>query len=109
MKVAMKAATPVGGRMVKLSGIKPKAKAIADKSFAKVAAKVKTDSSHIPAGSGTWYFMKDLRKLQVGVVDEKAWQKFDAKMTKALEMAWGKGFKQYTCSFGGKDYIIKFK
>eukprot|EP00932_Pfiesteria_piscicida_P020207 SRR837773.7019.p3 GENE.SRR837773.7019~~SRR837773.7019.p3 ORF type:complete len:154 (-),score=94.64 SRR837773.7019:77-478(-) len=83
-----------------------KAKAIAAKSFAKVAAKAKTEGS--AKGSGTWYFMSDLRKTSSGAYDEKAWRKFDAKSNKALEQAFSKGQKQYTIAFKGNSYIVKF-
>jgi len=104
---AMAAAPARGGALVKTKG---KAKAVAAKSFAAVAAKLKKSASKASlAGSGTWYFMKDLRKMKVGTDDEKAWQKFDSKMNKQLEMAHSKGFSQYTMKLGDKQYIVKFK
>mmetsp|Transcript_3612 Transcript_3612/g.8505 ORF Transcript_3612/g.8505 Transcript_3612/m.8505 type:complete len:196 (+) Transcript_3612:73-660(+) len=86
-------------------------KAIADKTFAAVAAKAKAASAAgaSPPGSGTWYFMSDLRKSKDGAYDEKAWKKYDPKMNKALEMAYTKGFAQYTMKFKDKNYIVKFK
>mmetsp|Transcript_5792 Transcript_5792/g.13642 ORF Transcript_5792/g.13642 Transcript_5792/m.13642 type:complete len:190 (+) Transcript_5792:69-638(+) len=85
-------------------------KAIAAKEFAGIAAKLKkSKSEETPAGEGTWYFMSDLRKLKEGVDDDKAWTKYDAKMQKALEMAYSKGFKQYTMKFKDKEYMVRFK
>jgi len=96
MKIAMKAA--------------PKAKAIAAKEFASVAAKLKkSKSQEAIAGKGTWYFMSDLRKMKVGTDDPKAWTKYSPKMAKQLEMAYSKGFKQYTMKFKDKEYVVKFK
>mmetsp|Transcript_64445 Transcript_64445/g.145421 ORF Transcript_64445/g.145421 Transcript_64445/m.145421 type:complete len:199 (+) Transcript_64445:77-673(+) len=88
---------------------KGKAKAVAAKSFASVAAKAKSSGGKSAPGAGTWYFMSDLRKMKVGADDSKAWTKYDAKMTKALEDAYSKGFKQYTMKHGDKTYIVKFK
>ena len=51
--------------------------------------------------------MSDLRKMKAGVDDANAWTKYDAKMNKQLETAYSKGFKQYTMSFKGKQYIVK--
>lgn len=59
------------------------------------------------AGDGQWYFMSDLRKMKAGVDDPNAWTKYDAKMNKQLETAYGKGFKQYTMTFKDKQYIVK--
>lgn len=88
---------------------KAKPKAIAAKEFADVAAKLKkTKSKETVAGEGQWYFMSDLRKMKAGVDDANAWTKYDAKMNKQLETAYSKGFKQYTMSFKGKQYIVKF-
>merc|ERR1711972_827082 len=91
---------------------KAKAKAVAASSFAAVAAKAKAkakagDAS--PPGSGTWYFMSDLRKMKAGADDPKAWTKYSPKMNKQLEMAYSKGFTQYTMKMGDKTYIVKFK
>mmetsp|Transcript_9461 Transcript_9461/g.17571 ORF Transcript_9461/g.17571 Transcript_9461/m.17571 type:complete len:200 (+) Transcript_9461:58-657(+) len=87
-----------------------KAKAIAAKSFAAVAAKAKTAAGAGSApGSGTWYFMSDLRKMKKGVDDDKAWTKFAPKPNKALEMAYKKGDSQYTMAIAGHKYIVKFK
>merc|ERR1712039_155029 len=62
-----------------------------------------------PPGSGTWYFMSDLRKMKVGSDDPKAWTKYSPKMNKQLEMAYSKRFTQYTMKMGDKTYIVKFK
>merc|ERR1719450_811177 len=87
----------------------PKAKAIAAKEFASVSAKLKkSKSQETLAGKGTWYFMSDLRKLKVGTDDPKAWKKYTPKMNKQLETAYSKGFKQYTMTFGDKEYVVKF-
>jgi len=64
-------------------------------------------SQETVAGEGQWYFMSDLRKMKAGVDDANAWTKYDAKMNKQLETAYSKGFKQYTMSFKGKQYIVK--
>eukprot|EP00928_Gymnodinium_smaydae_P072991 TRINITY_DN56264_c0_g1_i1.p1 TRINITY_DN56264_c0_g1~~TRINITY_DN56264_c0_g1_i1.p1 ORF type:complete len:212 (+),score=74.85 TRINITY_DN56264_c0_g1_i1:67-636(+) len=102
-----KAALPMRGGPAAKKGAKPKA--IAAKEFAGVAAKLKkSKSKETVAGSGQWYFMSDLRKLKVGVDDSKAWTKYDAKMNKQLEMAYSKGFKQYTMKFKDKEYVVKF-
>lgn len=83
--------------------------AIAAKEFADVAAKLKkTKSKETVAGEGQWYFMSDLRKMKAGVDDAKAWTKYDAKMNKQLETAYGKGMKQYTMNFKDKRYIVKW-
>mmetsp|Transcript_62574 Transcript_62574/g.202877 ORF Transcript_62574/g.202877 Transcript_62574/m.202877 type:complete len:190 (-) Transcript_62574:138-707(-) len=114
IKTVMKVAAPkaAGGRgapAAKAKGkAKAKAKAIAAKSFAAVAAKAKSGETSAK-GSGTWYFMSDLRKTKAGADDSKAWHKFDPKMNKALEMAYTKNFSQYTMTFKGREYIVKFK
>merc|ERR1711920_860575 len=106
-------ALPSRGGLVMKTAVKkapPKAKAIAAKEFAGMAAKVKkTKSKETLGGSGTWYFMSDLRKMKVGAEDSKAWTKYDNKMNKALEMAYTKGFKQYTMKRGDVEYVVKFK
>lgn len=51
--------------------------------------------------------MSDLRKMKAGVDDPNAWTKYDAKMNKQLETAYGKGFKQCTMTFKDKQYIVK--
>merc|ERR1719401_2960795 len=91
--------------MVKPKG---KAKAIAAKGFAAVAAKAKAKSD-TPKGDGTWYFMSDLRYMEKGADKPEAWKKYDPKTNKALEMAYSKNFKQYTSKVGDKTYIVKFK
>merc|ERR1711972_1198557 len=100
------------GKVVMKTALKkpaPKAKAIAAKEFAGMAAKVKkTKSKETLGGAGTWYFMSDLRKMKVGAEDSKAWTKYDSKMNKALEMAYTKGFKQYTMKRGDVEYVVKF-
>merc|ERR1719329_306382 len=110
-KVALKKAAPV--KAMKKAAPKPKprakGKAIAAKSFAAVAAKAKAKGPGAPPGAGTWYFMSDLRKTKEGADDSKCWTKYDAKMNKALEMAYTKNFKQYTSKFKDKEYIVKFK
>ena len=110
-KVALKKAAPV--KAMKKAAPKPapraKGKAIAAKSFAAVAAKAKAAGGGSPPGEGKWYFMSDLRKLKEGADDPKCWTKYDAKMNKALEMAYTKNFKQYTSKFKDKEYIVKFK
>merc|ERR1719375_556637 len=89
---------------------KAKAKAIAAKEFAGMAAKLKkTKSSEALPGTGTWYFMSDLRKMKEGAEDPKAWTKYTPKMNKQLEDAYSKGFKQYTMTFKDKQYVVKFK
>merc|ERR1711933_79315 len=62
-----------------------KPKAVAAKEFAKVASTLKKSRSQgaLP-GSGTWYFMSDLRKMKGGIDDPKAWTKYNAKMNKQL-------------------------
>merc|ERR1719277_1784963 len=91
------------------SGARTTVKAIAAKEFAGVASKLKkTKSTEALPGTGTWYFMSDLRKMKVGADDSKAWTKYDAKMNKALEDAYSKGFKQYTMKHGDKEYVVKF-
>mmetsp|Transcript_13546 Transcript_13546/g.30852 ORF Transcript_13546/g.30852 Transcript_13546/m.30852 type:complete len:200 (+) Transcript_13546:108-707(+) len=100
-----KAAGPARGAI--LAGGAPKA--IAAKEFAAVAAKAKAKADESPPGSGTWYFMSDLRKTVGGADDDKAWTKYDAKMNKQLEMAYSKGFKQFTMTRGDVAYIVKFK
>merc|ERR1719473_2562329 len=96
IKVAMKAA--------------PKAKAVAAKSFAHMAKISKKASFEAtPPGEGVWYFMSDLRKMKAGKDDDKAWTKFNAKMSKQLETAYTKNFKQYTMKLGDRSYIVKFK
>lgn len=79
-------------------------------SFVDVAmkAKAKVGDAGSPPGSGTWYFMKDLRKTKVGADDAEAWAKYDAKMNKQLEMAYSKGFSQYTMKHKDAKYIVKF-
>merc|ERR1712050_256608 len=86
-----------------------KAKAVAAKSFAAVAAKAKAKGSDTPKGEGTWYFMSDLRFMEKGADNDKAWTKYDPKTNKQLEAAFAKGFKQYTSKVGDKTYIVKFK
>merc|ERR1712151_1372246 len=88
-----------------------KAKAIAAKSFAKVASTLKKSASQeTMKGAGKWYFMSDLRKTKDGAYDEAAWQPYDGKMNKALEMAFSKNFKQYTYqATNGNQYVVKFK
>lgn len=107
VKVAAKAkALPKRGAMKVLA----KPKAIAAKEFAGMAAKLKkTKSTETLAGTGTWYFMSDLRKMKEGADDPKAWTKYDTKMNKQLETAYVKGFKQYTSTFKDKQYVVKFK
>merc|ERR1719473_696498 len=96
IKVAMKAA--------------PKAKAIAAKSFAHMAKlSRKASFEQAPPGEGVWYFMSDLRKMKAGKDDDKAWTKFNPKMSKQLETAYTKKFKQYTMKLGDRTYIVKFK
>merc|ERR1712127_890240 len=97
------------GKAVAKPAPRAKGKAIVAKSFASVAAKAKVAGGGSPPGSGTWHFMSDLRKLKEGADDPKCWTKYDAKMNKALEMAYTKGFKQYTSKFKDKEYIVKFK
>merc|ERR1712046_115097 len=110
MKAPMKAAA-MKGKAVAKPAPRAKGKAVAAKSFAAVAAKAKAKAAGggSPHGSGTWYFMSDLRKLKEGHDDPKCWTKYDAKMNKALEMAYTKGFKQYTSKFKDKEYIVNFK
>merc|ERR1740130_1267303 len=102
MKVAMKKAVAKPAPRVK-------GRAVADKGFAAVAAKAKAGGAGSAHGDGVWYFMSDLRNLKKGVDDPKSWTKYDDKMTKSLEMAFTKGFKQYTSKFKDKEYIVKFK
>lgn len=84
-------------------------KAIPAKEFASMASKVKKSSSSAALpGSGTWYFMSDLRKMKVGSDDPKAWTKYTPKMNTQLETAYTKGFKQYTMKFKDVEYIVKF-
>merc|ERR1719321_130993 len=110
MKAVMKAAPKAKALPLGRGTVGAPMKAVAVKAFAKVAAKAKAAGvSPADKGSGTWYFMSDLRKMKVGVDDDKAWTKFDPKMNKQLEMAYTKNFKQYTSKFGGKTYIVKFK
>eukprot|EP00930_Biecheleria_cincta_P027484 TRINITY_DN19305_c0_g1_i1.p2 TRINITY_DN19305_c0_g1~~TRINITY_DN19305_c0_g1_i1.p2 ORF type:complete len:175 (-),score=49.30 TRINITY_DN19305_c0_g1_i1:300-824(-) len=108
-KAALKAKAGVMKTAMK-AGTRTTVKAIAAKEFAGVAAKLKkTKSTEALPGTGTWYFMSDLRKMKVGADDSKAWTKYDAKMNKQLEVAYTKGFKQYTMKFKDKEYIVKFK
>eukprot|EP00931_Biecheleriopsis_adriatica_P031379 TRINITY_DN18406_c0_g1_i1.p3 TRINITY_DN18406_c0_g1~~TRINITY_DN18406_c0_g1_i1.p3 ORF type:complete len:188 (-),score=71.45 TRINITY_DN18406_c0_g1_i1:47-610(-) len=110
--VAMKAAPKkkVASRVMKAVVPKGKAKAVAAKEFAAVASKLKkTKSKEALAGTGTWYFMSDLRKMKVGADDSKAWTKYSPRMNKQLESAYSKGFKQYTMKFKDKTYVVKFK
>merc|ERR1719162_66999 len=97
------------GKAVAKPAPRVKGKAIVAKSFAAVAAKAKAGGGGSPHGSGTWFFMSDLRKSKEGHDDPKCWKKYDLKMNKALEMAYTKGFKQYTSKFKDKEYIVKFK
>jgi len=84
-------------------------KAIPAKEFAAMGKKLKkSGSSATVAGCGTWYFMSDLRKMKVGSDDPKAWTKYTSKMNTQLEMAYTKGFKQYTMQFKDVEYIVKF-
>merc|ERR1712146_729259 len=110
-KVAMKKlpAMKAAKKAVAKPARRAKGKAVAAKGFAAVAAKAKAAGGGSPHGSGTWYFMSDLRKLKEGHDDPKCWTKYDAKMNKQLEMAYTKGFKQYTSKFKDKEYIVKFK
>merc|ERR1719321_1860035 len=85
-----------------------KAKAIAAKSFKSVASKAKASDGGSAKGSGKWYFMSDLRKTKEGAFDDKAWKPYAPKLNKALEMAYSKGFKQYTVT-GANTYIVRFK
>merc|ERR1719162_2826768 len=102
MKAAMKVAAPMPARgaPVMKAAVKVKAKAIAAKSFAAVAAKVKAKGSDTPKGEGTWHFMSDLRFMEKGADLDKAWTKYDPKTNKTLESAYAKGFKQYTSKVG---------
>jgi len=96
-----KAAPKMVGRTV--------AMAIPAKEFAGMAAKLKKSSSSAALpGTGTWYFMSDLRKMKVGSDDPKAWTKYTPKMNTQLETAYSKGFKQYTMKFKDVEYIVKF-
>merc|ERR1712217_246785 len=108
--VAAKKAVPYAGAARKVLKGTPKPKAIAAKEFAKMATKVKKSKSQetLP-GAGQWYFMSDLRKMKEGADDPKAWTKYDTKMNKQLEMAYTKGFKQYTMKFKEHEYVVKFK
>eukprot|EP00927_Polykrikos_kofoidii_P051500 TRINITY_DN4529_c0_g1_i1.p1 TRINITY_DN4529_c0_g1~~TRINITY_DN4529_c0_g1_i1.p1 ORF type:complete len:210 (+),score=55.43 TRINITY_DN4529_c0_g1_i1:59-688(+) len=112
MKSAVKAKAPARGAPVMKAVLKAKAakpKAIAYKPFAKVAAKASAKGETSPPGSGTWFFMKDLRKTKEGHDDPKAWQKFDAKMNACLEKAYVAKMAQWTMKFKDRVYIVKFK
>merc|ERR1719235_2961776 len=109
---AMKAAAPArGGKVIKVAmKAAPKAKAIAAKTFAHMAKISKKASFEAtPPGEGVWYFMSDLRKMKAGKDDDKAWTKFNPKMSKQLETAYTKKFKQYTMKLGDRNYIVRFK
>merc|ERR1719326_360154 len=99
---AMKAAPKAKGlpaRGVIKTVAKPKA--IAAKEFAGMSAKLKKSRSQgALAGTGTWYFMSDLRKMKAGTDDLNAWTKYTPKMNKQLEDAYTKKFKQYTMKHG---------
>eukprot|EP00927_Polykrikos_kofoidii_P073086 TRINITY_DN69161_c0_g1_i1.p1 TRINITY_DN69161_c0_g1~~TRINITY_DN69161_c0_g1_i1.p1 ORF type:complete len:229 (+),score=53.44 TRINITY_DN69161_c0_g1_i1:68-688(+) len=115
MKVAAPARVAAKTRVapVMKAGLKLKLKsapkAVAYKPFAKVAAKAKAKSSMSPLGSGTWFFMKDLRKTKEGHDDPKAWQKFDAKMSAQLEKAYSSAKVECRMTFKGRVYVVKFK